>query len=120
MKLFTSLFKTKKDFYDLFLEGDSKSVVGKTPALASKLAEDVFLELYAADGGAGEGTWAIAVILVTVGDKTWRTKYDSGRVHNDLGDMQKECFDTIKKNWDLDYWRRIARKEVNKKSWFRR
>lgn len=112
INFFKKLFgKRQTNFYDAFLSGE-QAVVNQLPMITRYLADDITLEIYVGDSAAGKDTWAIAVICVSINNKTWRTKYDSGRLNNDLDEMAQECYTNITKGWDLDFFRKQAQKGI--------
>jgi len=111
IKKLINLFDRPRDIYHPWLK-DNKDVVGKLPVMTRRLADDIILELYLGDSAIGRDSYATAVIAVKVGNKTYRSKYDGGRINNDLEEMAQECVDNIKAGWDLDFFRSSARKEI--------
>ena len=112
-RILTNIFgEPQTHFYCMFLKNNDEVKESK-PKLVKKLADDIDLELYVGDSGNGKNTWATAVIKIQVGEKDYRTKYDSGRIMNDLDVMAEECLLNIRVHWDLDYWRKEAIEEIN-------
>ncbi len=99
----------------MFLEREM-IVRANKPEIRKPIAENMWLELYVADSGEGKKTWAIAVISTLVNGKYWKTKYDSGRLQDDLNEMANECLVNIRFNWDINYWRRTANYEISKRA----
>ena len=111
-KCLVKLFGEKQTvFYDQMLQ-EAEEVVGKTPQITEVLEKGVNLELYTGASGEGTNTWAIAIIAVHGKGWVFRTKYDSGRINNDLDQMVKECLININNGWNVNYWKQMAEKEV--------
>ena len=107
-------FDRPRDIYHPLLK-DNQDVINKLPVITRRLADDIFLELYVGDSAMGRDTYATVVILVKVGNKTYRSKYDSGRINNDMEEMVKECVNNIQAGWDLDFIRSSAIREIKNK-----
>lgn len=108
-----NFIKPTLNFYHAGLE-NNPDIKGKSPALVEAIEDDMFLELYLGDSYQGKNQYVTAVIAVYKGIRTFRFKYDSGRLMDDgLQGMAEDCLHHIKYGWDIKEWRKWANDTFN-------